>query len=96
MSNDEQKTWLLFREGEDLFILHPEMGPCRVCGPFGSLIGPRVEFRRTIVSDADESLVLTGETITEVTNDLLALGWSKKKIRKLLLRQENVATLTRR
>lgn len=96
MSDAEPQTWLLFREGSRLYILHPELGPCRLCGPFGSLLGPHIEFSQTVVSDADESAVLTGETVAEATNDLLALGWSKKKIRKLELRQENIAILSRR
>lgn len=96
MSEKSQTSWLLFKEGDSLFILHPELGPCRLAGPFRSLLGGDINFETHVFSDTDENLVLTGENISEATEDLLNLGYSKKKIRKLALRQENVAILSRR
>jgi hypothetical protein len=96
LSEQSQTSWLLFKEDDSLFILHPELGPCRLAGPFRSLLGGEINFETRVVSDEDETLVLTGENVSEATEDLLNLGYSKKKIRKLALRQENIAVLNRR
>lgn len=96
MSEDGRGAWLLYWEGDNLYILHPELGPCLLRGPFGSVLGPRIDFSRAVVSDADKTVVLTGESVADATDDLIALGWSKKKIRKLGLRQQNIAILSRR
>lgn len=89
----EQKSWLLFSEEDGLFILHPELGPCRLYGPFGSLIGSNIDFKSQFVSDEAE---ITGETLAEIVEELTNSGYSKKKIRKLNLRKENIAQLNRR
>jgi hypothetical protein len=92
----EQKIWLLFSKEDGLFILHPELGPCQLYGPFGSLIGSDIDFKSHFVSDEAHELELAGETLAEVVDDLTSKGFSKKKIRNLNLRKENVAQLNRR
>lgn len=96
MSEQEQTSWLLFKEGDNLFLLHPDRGPCRLMGPLRSLIGSDIVFDSHVISDQDQDLVLSGRDLSEATDDLLNLGYSRKKIRKLELRQENIAVLTRR